>query len=82
MAFRSSIEAFIYAVHESAACKDLKIAYNAGFMRNGIKHCNVQLSYCGGGYSVDAYDGEAEELCRVVKDYLAAPRTAAVMPRI
>ena|GEM_PF-6756718 len=82
MAFHSSMDAFMYAVHESATCKDLKVAYEVGFMRNGIKHCNVQLSYCGGGYSIDAYDGEADELCRLVKEYLATPRIPAVMPRI
>ena len=80
MAFHSSMDAFMYAVHESATCKDLKVAYEVGFMRNGIKHCSVQLSYCGGGYSIDAYDGEADELCRLVKEYLATPRIVELRP--
>ena len=82
MAFRNSIEAFAYAVQESAACKDLKVAYNIGSMRNGIMHCNVLLSYCGGGYNIDAYGDEAEELHRVVQEYLATPHAPAIMPRI
>jgi hypothetical protein len=82
MAFRNSTDAFEQAVRESAACKDLKISYSIGFLRNGIKHCSVQLTYCSGGYNIDAYDGEADELFDAAKKYSASLHLIACMPTI
>jgi hypothetical protein len=68
--FNSSIDAFMYAMRESAYAGDaVEVICRIGYMRNGLKHCSVQVMQGYTGYSIDAYGEEADELCRVAKKY-------------
>ena len=70
MPFNSSIDAFMYAMRESAyAGHAVEVLYSIGYMRNGLKHCSVQVTHGYTGYSIDAYGEEADELCSAAKKY-------------
>ena len=68
MAFRSSIDAFMYALHEVAVNgHHAEVLCSIGYMRNGLRHCSVQVSRDGVGYGIEAYGEEADELYEVAK---------------
>lgn len=70
MAFRSSIDAFLYALHEVAGeGQQAEILYSIGYMRNGMRHCSVQISRGRTGYGIEAYGEEADELYEVAKKH-------------
>jgi hypothetical protein len=70
MAFRSSIDAFMYALHEVAGNgHQAEVLYSIGYMRNGLRHCSVQVSRDGIGYGIDAYGEEADQLYEVAKKH-------------
>lgn len=70
MAFRSSIDAFMYALHEVAVNgQQAEVLYSIGYMRNGLRHCSVQVSRDNIGYGIEAYGEEADELYEVAKKH-------------
>lgn len=67
--FRDSIEAFLYAVQGERGVKD--VSARVGYLRNGIKHCRVQVECCDGAeYGIDAYGEEADRLLLEAKRYV------------
>lgn len=49
-----------------------QISAKSGRMQNGIDYCIVQVLFATGEeYRVEAYDEEAEELCRTAKEHSA-----------
>lgn len=70
MAFRNSIDAFMYALHEVAANgHQAEVLCSIGYMRNGLRHCSVQMSRDNIGYGIEAYGEEADELFEVAKKH-------------
>lgn len=75
--FRDSIDAFTSVLNERGSDPSRQgavseISVEMGYLKNGIRHCNVQI-ICndGAGYCVDAFGDEAEVLCVVAKNYSA-----------
>lgn len=70
MAFHSSIDAFMYALHEvTVNGQHAEVLYSIGYMRNGLRHCSVQVSRDNIGYGIEAYGEEADELYEVAKKH-------------
>jgi hypothetical protein len=67
--FRDSIEAFLYVIEGGRGIKGVKS--DRGYLRNGIKHCRVQVE-CndGAAYGIDAYGDEAERLFAEASKYV------------
>lgn len=71
--FRNSVDAFVYLLdgreqqgHPMHSVTSIHV--DVKYMANGIKRCGVQVLYDdGAGYSVEAYDKEADELYREAK---------------
>ncbi|AIC15917.1 hypothetical protein [Nitrososphaera viennensis] len=75
MMFRSSIDAFLYAVRSGNGVRDVQASI--GYMRNGIKRCTVQVSCDGGaGFGIEAYGEEADALFHEAKKYSEKERLA------
>ncbi|WP_415280601.1 hypothetical protein [Candidatus Nitrososphaera sp. FF02] len=67
--FRDSIEAFLYVVEGGSGIKEVKA--ETGYMRNGIRHCRVQVECKDGAeYGIDAYGEEADRLLAQAKRYM------------
>jgi hypothetical protein len=67
--FRDSIDAFLYAMQNERGIKDVNA--RVGYLRNGIKHCRVQVECRDGAeYGIDAYGEEADRLLAEAKRYL------------
>jgi hypothetical protein len=50
----------------------IRISARTGQMRNGISYCAVQVLLAGGEeFMLEAYNEEAEELCKVARGQLA-----------
>lgn len=70
--FRNSTDAFLYLLdgreqEERAGQRHrvTSIQVDMKYMANGIKRCGVQVMFDdGAGYSIEAYDREADELYR------------------
>jgi hypothetical protein len=61
--FRDSIDALLYALREiGEGAPHLEILYGTGYLPNGVKYCNVQISCGKTGYSISAYGDEADRL--------------------
>ncbi len=72
--FRSSVDAFLYLVDgreqgEHAQKHSVtSIQADMNYLANGIRRCSVQVLFSdGAGYSVEAYDREADELYEKAK---------------
>lgn len=73
--FRDSIDAFMFVFNERGSDPSRKgsvseISVQMGYLKNGLRHCSVQI-ICndGAGYGVDAFGNEAEVLYVVAKNY-------------
>jgi hypothetical protein len=66
--FRDSVEAFLYVVQGEQGVKEVKA--EAGYVRNGIRHCRVQVECRDGAeYGIDAYGEEADRLLAQAEIY-------------
>jgi hypothetical protein len=66
--FRDSIEAFLYVVEGGRGIKEVRA--EAGYVRNGIRHCRVQVECRDGAeYGIDAYGEEADRLLAQAERY-------------
>lgn len=67
--FRDSIEAFLYVVMGDNRVKDVNA--RTGYLRNGVKHCRIQIECRGcAEYGIDAYGEVADRLFAEAKRYL------------
>ena len=79
--FDGSIEALIYALHEGAIDGlPMEIHSSMKYTESGLKHCSVQVTQGSGGFGIDAYDVEADELQEMAKKYLMKMRNALRLP--
>lgn len=63
--YSSSLDAFRQLLSPAVS----RISAKSGRMQNGIEYCIVQVSLASGEeYRIEAYDGEAEELCRAARE--------------
>ena len=76
--FRDSIDAFMFVLNErggdpSKSRSVSEISVQIGYLKNGVRHCSVQIA-CndGAGYGVEAFGDEAEVLYVVAKNYSTA----------
>jgi hypothetical protein len=75
MMFRDSIDAFLYLLdgreqrdHPARRHSVSSIQVDMKLMANGIKRCGIQVMFDdGAGYSIEAYDREADELYKEAK---------------
>ncbi|MEW6605305.1 MAG: hypothetical protein AB1351_11550 [Thermoproteota archaeon] len=66
--YRNSVDAFTQLLSPAVN----RISVKSGRMQNGIEHCVVQVMLAGGEeYRIEAYGEEAEELCKVAREYSA-----------
>lgn len=69
--FDGSIDALIYALHEGAIDGlPMEIHSSMKYTESGLKHCSVQVTHGSGGFGIDAYGVEADELHEMAKKYL------------
>jgi hypothetical protein len=73
--FQDSIDAFMLVLNERGTDQSRhssvkEVFVQKGYLKNGIRHCSVQIN-CndGAGYGVDAFGDEAEKLYMVAKRY-------------
>lgn len=83
--FKDSIDAFTSVLNERGGDPSRpgavsEISVQMGYLRNGVRHCNVQIT-CNDGacYGVDAFGDEAEVLCVVAKNYSVVVKVPCVV---
>jgi hypothetical protein len=65
--FNNSVDAFRQLLSPAVS----RISAKSGRMQNGIEYCIVQVMLASGEeYRIEAYDGEAEELCKAAREQL------------
>jgi hypothetical protein len=83
--FRDSIDAFTFVLNKRGTVSSRpgsvsEVSVQIGYLKNGIRHCSVQIT-CndGAGYGVDAFGDEAEVLYVVAKSYTAAAKVPCLV---